>query len=137
MDAVLNWLWQGALVAIAWWAMLAALERARANVRHIVCWAALLLVVALPVLRALPPAGPSAGASVAMRSDAIVALRQAWWTSTRLMMVAWSMWMGIGAFRFARAIAALRRARTRHRAFPAHVASALPHWNRVRCAGRA
>ena len=43
MDAVLNWLWQGSVVAVASFVMLLALERARANVRYLVCWAALLL----------------------------------------------------------------------------------------------
>ena len=56
MDAVLNWLWQGCVVAVAWFVMLRLLDRARANVRYVVCWAALLLIVALPALPPLPSA---------------------------------------------------------------------------------
>ena len=41
MDGVLNWLWQGCVVALVCAAMLRGLERARANVRYVVCWAAL------------------------------------------------------------------------------------------------
>ena len=50
MDAVLNWLWQGGVVAVASWLTLFALQRARANVRYVVCWAAALFVIALPAL---------------------------------------------------------------------------------------
>ena len=35
MDAVLNWLWQGGVVAVALRLMLFALERASANVRYV------------------------------------------------------------------------------------------------------
>ena len=48
---MLNWLWQGCVVALAWCVMLRVLERARANVRYMVSWAALLLIVALPALQ--------------------------------------------------------------------------------------
>lgn len=37
MDAVLNWLWQGGVVAVSLSVMLVALRRARANVRYMVC----------------------------------------------------------------------------------------------------
>ena len=50
MDAVLNWVWQGGVVAAAAFVMLLALERARANVRYVVCWATLFAVVTLPAL---------------------------------------------------------------------------------------
>ena len=48
MDAALNWLWQGCVVALTLSVALRLLERARANVRYIVCWAALLLILVLP-----------------------------------------------------------------------------------------
>ena len=54
MDAVLNWLWQGGVVAVALGLMLFSLERASANVRYVVCWAAALFVIALPALPSLP-----------------------------------------------------------------------------------
>ena len=53
MDAGLNWLWQGCVVAFVSFVMLRLLERARANVRYVVCWVALLLIVVLPVLPSL------------------------------------------------------------------------------------
>ena len=60
MDAVLNWLWQGGVVAVALGLMLFSLERASANVRSVVCWAAALFVIALPALPSLPPTITSA-----------------------------------------------------------------------------
>ena len=54
MDAVLNWLWQGGVVAAALRLMLFPLERASANVRYVVCWAAALFVIALPALPSPP-----------------------------------------------------------------------------------
>jgi len=55
MHAVLNWLWQGCIVALALFAMLHLLERARAQVRYVVCWVAQLFVIALPVVAFLEP----------------------------------------------------------------------------------
>jgi beta-lactamase regulating signal transducer with metallopeptidase domain len=139
MDAVLNWLWQGCVVAMACAAMLRVLERTRANVRYVVCWAALLLVVSLPWLSALAstwPAAPPAATVLPTQSDAIVALPQAWWTSAFVMLTAWMAWAGACTIRFVSAMIALRRARARTRAFPSQVEALLPHWNRVRLEGR-
>ena len=77
MDAVLNWLWQGGVVAVALRLMLFALERASANVRYVVCWAAALFVIALPALPSLQstPALPDAFRATAGRGDCLVARR--------------------------------------------------------------
>ena len=50
MHAVLNWLWQGCVVALALAATLPLLDRARAQVRYAVCWVALLCAFVLPVV---------------------------------------------------------------------------------------
>ena len=50
MHAVLNWLWQGCLVALALAATLRLLDDARAQVRYAVCWVALLCAFVLPVV---------------------------------------------------------------------------------------
>ncbi len=77
MDSVLNWLWQGCVVAVACGAMLRVLERARANVRYVVCWTALLLIVALPGLPSLQSAAAALDAvgDSAGPSDCLVARR--------------------------------------------------------------
>ena len=128
MDAVLNWLWQGGVVAVASFVTLFALQRAGANLRYIVCWATLVLILALP---ALPP-GPSttlaAGAFLPTQTDAVVSLPDAWWTSTLVILAAWLVWASIQLVRFVSAVVAIRRARARSRRFPPHLESGLPHW---------
>lgn len=133
MDAVLNWLWQGGIVASAAWLMLRALERGAANVRYAVTWAAALVVCTLPVIPALSSVASPAAATPA---DGIVALPAAWWTSTVLMAALWSVWAGVHVVRLLTAVLAIRRARGRARAFPSDVESALSHWCRVRSEGR-
>jgi len=136
MDVLLNWVWQGSVVAFACFVMLRVLERARANVRYVVCWAALLLIVVLPALPSLSSMAPPADAFPVTQSDPIVSLPHAWWTSPRVMLALWMTWTAVGTLRFASAMVALRRARARSRAFPSHVASHLPHWSRARHGGR-
>jgi len=132
----LNWLWQGGLVATASFVMLLALTRARANVRYLLCWAATLLVVVLPLLSRLHDAAIAATALPALKSPTMVALPDAWWTSSLLMLAAWMIWIVVHGIRFASAIGAVRRARARSRPFPAHLESSLPHWARLRGTGR-
>jgi D-alanyl-D-alanine endopeptidase (penicillin-binding protein 7) len=136
MDAVLNWLWQGGVVAVASFVMLFALRRARANVRYTVCWAALVLIVALPALPPISSTTPAPDAFLPTETDAIVSLPRAWWTSTLVIFAGWMVWASIQLVRFVSAIVAIRRARARSRKFPSHLESVLPHWRRVRFEGR-
>ena len=135
MELVLNWLWQGGVVVAALSVMLFTLERARANVRYVVCWTAALFVMTLPVLPALQPAVPVDAIGVA-DNDPIVTLPHAWWTSTRVLLGAASFWVGINIIRLLSAIVAIRHARRRSRAFPAHLQSLLPQWRQIRAEGR-
>ena len=136
MDAVLNWLWQGGVVAVTSFVTLFALQRAGANVRYIVCWATLVLIVALPALPPVPSTAPAAGAFLPMQTDAVVSLPDAWWTSTLVILAAWMVWAGIQLVRFVSAIVAIRRARARSRRFPPHLESGLAHWSRIHSEGR-
>lgn len=136
MDAALNWLWQGCVVALALFAMLRLLEGARANVRYLVCWAALMLVVTLPLLPWLASLGLPQDPLTLALGGAVVSVPDAWWTSAVVMTLAWTAWAGIYTFRFVWAMMALRRARARSRAFPTHVESRLSHWQHVRETGR-
>src|SRR5436190_18933508 len=110
MDAVLNWLWQGGVIAAASLLMLLTLERARANVRYLVCWAALLAVSALPLLPALQFTAASTTAFLPAQADAVISLPDRWWTSTLMVFAAWSAWAAVQLVRFGAAIAAVRRA---------------------------
>ena len=136
MDAALNWVWQGCLVALALSIMLRLLERARANVRYVVCWAALLLIL---VLLAYPTLGTDAtrpDVAALVTAEPIVSVPDTWWTSSAVTMAAWLAWVAVYTVRVVRAMVALHRARASSRPFPAHVESALRHWRRVRSNGR-
>jgi beta-lactamase regulating signal transducer with metallopeptidase domain len=136
MDAVLNWLWQGCVVAFALFALLRLLERARANFRYLVSWAALLLIVALPALPWLGSLGLEHEALGFAPGGAIASVPAAWWTSGALMVLAWTTWASVCTARLVWAMAALRRARRRSGAFPIELESRLPHWRHVRDMGR-
>jgi beta-lactamase regulating signal transducer with metallopeptidase domain len=136
MDAIFNWLWQGGAVAVAWFVMLLGLERARANLRYVVCWAASLVIIALPAVPMLRSAAISAGPLAATPTDPIVFLPDAWWTSTIVIFSAWTVWVSVHVIRFASAIVTIRRARARSRAFPSSAEADLRHWRRIRGEGR-
>ena len=135
MDAVLNWVLQGCVVAAVTFGMLRVLDRAHANVRYAVCWAALLLIAALPALPSLQPA-PSTAAYLSTRDAAMISLPESFWTSTTVMLSGWMIWASLCTIRFGSAAFALRRARAYARPFPSRVESTLPHWSRLRADGR-
>lgn len=134
MDAVLNWLWQGGVVAIVASGTLRVLDRTRAGIRCLVCWVALIVVVLLPLISFALSAAPEASAVYAAP---VITVPVAWWTSGALIAGAWATWAAIHAVRLARAIVVVRRARARCRPVPAGIESSLPHWGRLRGAGRA
>ena len=134
MDAVLNWLWQGGVVAIVAAGTLHLLDRARAAVRCLVCWAALLVIVVLPLV-SLAMAAASPVAPAASNAAAILTVPAAWWTSSALIAGAWAVWTGIYGIRLAHAIVVVRRARARCRPFSPPVES-LGYWRRARHTGR-
>ena len=136
MDAVLNWLWQGGVVTMATFVMLLALERARANVRYIVCWSAVLLIMALPAIPSLLPSPAPSDALPGTTGDAMLSLPSAWWTSGLVILAAWAVWAGVFGIRFLQAVVAIRRARSRNQAFPSHLESLLPEWRRIQSDGR-
>jgi beta-lactamase regulating signal transducer with metallopeptidase domain len=134
MDTVLNWVWQGCVVALALHVALRCLGRSHANSRYVVCWAGLLLIVFLPVIPRM--SGASLDSLPAAAQSVVVTVPDAWWTSSAVMLAAWLVWAGLNAARLLRAIVMLRRARASGRPFPHQVESQLPHWSRVRNQGR-
>jgi beta-lactamase regulating signal transducer with metallopeptidase domain len=136
MDAALNWLWQGCIVALALVVMLRLLERARANVRYVVCWVALVIIVVLPALSWLGTNTPRPDALSSITTTAIVSVPDAWWTSSAVMAAAWMVWASVSVVRFVWAMIALHRARARSRPFPRQAESVLRHWRHVRGEGR-
>src|SRR3954466_3348088 len=119
METVLNWLWQGTVIAVGSCVMLLALERARANVRYVVCWAALLAVVALPGLPSIQLGDAALDALRGSQADAVVSLPDTGWTSTLVLLAACLGWVSVHAVRFIVAIVEIRRARACSLPFPA------------------
>lgn len=139
MDQLLNWLWQGSIVALATSVILRLLTRARAEFRYILCWIGLGIVLALPVLPLLsaietPLPDPVAGTLPA--SGIIVAVPNVWWTSPTLIVSAWAIWSAVHGIRTLTALVALRKARGRCQPFPAQEESRLVRWNEVHELGR-
>jgi beta-lactamase regulating signal transducer with metallopeptidase domain len=70
------------------------------------------------------------------RSDGLISLPDAWWTSTVVLLAAWILWAASCVVRFAAAIVAIRRARACSRPFPSSAESRLTNWVRLRPTGR-
>jgi beta-lactamase regulating signal transducer with metallopeptidase domain len=139
VEHLLNWLWQGSAVALATDLILRLLTRARAQSRYALCWIVLLIVLSLPLLPLLltgTAASPEPIASPPPASAVMIAVPNAWWTRTTIVLAVWAVWSGVQSMRITTALLALRRARRRCRAFPAIDESQLAHWNSVRAQGR-
>jgi beta-lactamase regulating signal transducer with metallopeptidase domain len=143
MDIFLNWVWQGSLVALAAQGSLRLLDRSRGAHRYTLCAAALMTVLALPVLplvaagvagAGLPQA--ASGDSGTVRSPAL-ALPDVWWTSDVLLVGLWVLWMTAHAVRLALSFRALRVVRRRCLPLPDDVVSRLRWWRDVSQQGRA
>ena len=139
MDAVLNWPWQGVVVAMAAAAMLRLLDRSRAAVRGVVCWIALLVVVVLPLIpiaiTGFAADAPSVSTAPLVTAP-LVTVPNVWWTSGTFLAGLWAIWCGIHAVRIARAVIVVRRTRAHGEPFPPGVAASLLHWQRLRGTGR-
>jgi beta-lactamase regulating signal transducer with metallopeptidase domain len=131
----LNWLWQGGVVAIVATGTLRVLDRTRAGIRCLVCSAALIAIVLLPLISFGLSAAAPAGSAV--YAAPVITVPVAWWTSGALLAGAWATWVAVHAIRLTRAIVVVRRARARCRPVPPGIESSLPHWGRLRGAGRA
>jgi hypothetical protein len=98
MHAMLNWLWQGCAVALALFAMLGLLERARASVRP---YRLLDRPGPRPVAAARGDArirrAGQPGRFPRVPVDAVVSVPDAWWTSGFVIAAAWFVWAGVGA----------------------------------------
>src|SRR5262245_1968669 len=135
---MLNWLWQGVVVALAAEAVLAMLPRLRTQARYWLTATACALVIALP---AMPYVGTAAAPVPALDtvSDALspaVAMPAVWWTSAAGVLVLWIAWAMVASARLAAATRAVRAAKTRSRACPRDVEARLDQWSRVKSMGR-
>lgn len=132
MDHLLNWLWQGCVVALITAAALRLLQRTRAKARYAVCWISLLVVLLLPLLPSLTVVTPSAAPATDAPIPAVVSVPFAWWTSSTVLLVLWSLWIARYSVRFAGSLVWMRRLVAASQVFPGALESRLTCWNRVR-----
>ena len=138
MDIAINWLWQGCAVAVMALVALRVLTNTSAESRHLVCWAALAAVLALPLVAWLgAAAAPRALELEAAGSSApLLAVPDAWWSSSATIGAVWALWFSVCAIRLLAAAATLRRAKRRCRPFPAALEARLPCWRGLSSVGR-
>ena len=138
MDLLLNWLAQGAVVAIAAAAGLRIIPASRAQARYGFLCAGYLLVLVLPLVPSMVAAAPIAvpPLDLAPVPDAPIAMPAAWWTSSALAFSLWMTWSGLQAVRFIVGAVTVRRARRLSEECPSDVLKGLSHWSRVGTTGR-
>jgi beta-lactamase regulating signal transducer with metallopeptidase domain len=134
---LLNWLWQGCVVAFATVAVLRVVRRLTAPARYYIWWAALCFVIALPVI----PSITSSPASVlAIRGPdrilPVVSLPDTSWAINSIAVILWCAWIAVHMAHIAVAAVALRRAEARSQPFPSAIETRLRHWGRIKERGR-
>ena len=133
MDMLLNWIWQGTLVAAAATVALKVLRIQDAAWRYRFWWASMAVVLLLPAMAAAvwaPVPIPSVATDVAVTGTPYV---PDVYVSDILLVVAiviagWASWIAVQLIRICLALVALRRARRRCTAFPADREARLGHW---------
>ena len=136
MDHVINWVWQGALVAAMTAVVLRLMERTRAHARFLVCWLALAATATLPLLSAGLREATAAPIAAATLGAPVATLPATWWTSSSLALVAGGLWFLWAIGRLAADVLSTRRSRVRCTAFPPGLESQLRCWSAMRTRGR-
>jgi beta-lactamase regulating signal transducer with metallopeptidase domain len=139
MNLVLNWLWQGLVVATVAGLVLRAIDPWRGSVRYrvlAVAWFSVLLLPLAPLAWGMPASAPVFEAATSRITEPMLSVPRGWWTSPVFWLALWSVWC-IGALaRLAGAFRALRRiASTCHPVSP-EMEAHLPGWARLRTTGR-
>lgn len=141
MHLVLNWLWQGAFVALTTAALLRMMTPCRAGARYFVVWGGCVALVSLPVVPLIwaatlfqwsPPSADLAMSAV----TPVVSLPQSWWTSTTTAFGFWAVWASVEACRLAMAALTVGDAKRKCTDFPCDVERRLCHWGQLRAIGR-
>jgi beta-lactamase regulating signal transducer with metallopeptidase domain len=140
MDTIVNWLWQGSVVAIIAMALLRSSPRLSATARHRLWWIALVLVLALPLLPTLlamqqgaPSPQPGSLAPTGGAAYVILLPTLSWWLVAGL----WLTWLALTLGRTAAALLALNKAKRTTRPFPRDREARLIRWTVLRSQGRA
>ena len=136
MGAALNWMWQGGAIALTVAVALRLLRCARARDRFVLCGAALLTVLALPILPLLASALSPADHQIQATAAPMLALPGAWWTSSTVLIAALVPWITVQGVRLVSALVAVRRIRRECAPFPGALEARLPRWSAVQGTGR-
>jgi beta-lactamase regulating signal transducer with metallopeptidase domain len=140
MELLLNWLWQGCvLAAVASCAMSAAGPRLNAATRCALWWGVVALILLAPgvALWARVPAGVSGAAGPTHASRTVlVTLAPPSQAVTTLGLGLWAAWSGASIWGLVVALRHLRRVRRACRAFPVDREARLRRWMAVRDTGR-
>lgn len=144
MELVLNWIWQGVLVALATAVLLRLTARTTARLRYGLLWAAVGAIAILPLvplMQAIPFAS-SGPLPAAIKPAAFATGRQATAMFTvpaafdGIVLALCAAWTIAAGWRLACAMAAVRRTRRASRALPVEIEAGLRRWNDVRDSGR-
>ena len=136
MELFLNWLWQGAVVAVAAAGILRVISPACTLARYCAVWSACAAVLALPVIPLVWAAASPEVTSPAPPGVVTISMSAAWWTSPAVALAVWVVWFTFQAIRVGAAIRAVHRAKQESQRFPSRLEVRLPHWTRVSAAGR-
>jgi beta-lactamase regulating signal transducer with metallopeptidase domain len=149
VDVLANWMWQGAVVALASVAILRVSRRMSATTRYNLWWMTLVVVLCLPALawlatlaveprgdsmRALGAAGPVTGTASAPAGPVILPAVPGWIAAA--VAAFWLLWLTLSLGRLVSAYRGVRRVRRESREFPASRERRLPMWLAVRGEGR-
>jgi beta-lactamase regulating signal transducer with metallopeptidase domain len=136
VELILNWLWQGGVVAVAAAGMLRVISPACTLARYCAVWSACAAVLALPVIPLVWAAASPEVAPDGPPNVVTISMSDAWWTSPAVALAAWAVWFTVHAIRVGAAIGAVRRAKQESQRFPSRLEVRLPHWTRVSATGR-
>jgi beta-lactamase regulating signal transducer with metallopeptidase domain len=136
VELILNWLWQGGVVAVAAAGILRVISPACTRARYCAVWSACAAVLALPLIplvwaMASPGAAPGHPTGVVT-----ISMSDAWWTSPAVAIAVWAIWFTVQAIRVGAAMGAVRRAKQECQPFPSRLEARLPHWTRLSATGR-
>src|SRR5688572_24226902 len=137
MDTLLNWLWQGIVVAAAATCGLKLVRIRTAEWRYRFWWASTAVVLLLPAIAAVPwTMSPMPVTGGAARSGETAYLPEVYVSDiapiVMIVAVAWASWIAVHVIRTALAFLALRRLRNRWIPFPAQREARLEHWMTLR-----
>ena len=140
MDTLLNWIWQGTLVAFAATLLLHVLRIRSAAWKYRFWWASMAVVLLLPAIAGVvwTPA-PMPAASHAPSADDATLLPDVYVSDVAPLAIAvvaaWGAWVAVCVLRTLLALVAVRRVRKQSTPFPAGREARLEHWMALRRSG--